>query len=168
MTEQEGPWYKQFWLWFILAPLAILIAATFYLLYLAITTSDGVILDNYYRDGKGYVLRTEEDEFARSAQLRAELHLADDRVQVKLTGHLVPMPDQLRLIIAHPTSQAYDVSVDLTHRGLGEFTAPLSAQFSGRRILQLQPVNSEQDWRLHFDGELNNPTADIKLLPRQQ
>ncbi|MEJ2043895.1 MAG: FixH family protein [Reinekea sp.] len=168
MTPEESPWYKQFWLWFIITPLAILVCASFYLLYLAITTNDGVVLDNYYRDGKGYVLRTEEDQFARSANLAADLQIIEKQVTLKMTGNLAPMPEKLLLILSHPTEQNLDVTTTLTHRGMGEYTGALPETVSGRRILQLQPVETEQGWRLHFDGKMTPEMDGIKLLPRQK
>ncbi len=168
MTPPEGPWYKQFWLWFILTPLALLVMASFYLLFLAIVTSDGVIVDNYYKDGRGYVLRTEEDEFARNAQLDALLSIQGDKITVKLTGELAPMPEELTLYISHPTSQNFDITRTLTHRGLGQYTGDINSEVTGRRILQLQPVDSEQHWRLHFDGEVSTNVDGLELQPRQQ
>ena len=108
------PWYKQFWLWFILTPLFIVMAAGFFMLYLAIVTSDGVIIDNPYKDGKGYVERTVEDDFARSHNLLGELKWVDNSIEIQLSGDLVPMPESLDLLIAHPTAKTFDLSLVLS------------------------------------------------------
>lgn len=163
----EGPWYKQFWLWFMLVPLFILIMASFYLLYMAYTTHDGVVVDNYYRDGKGYVVRQEEDAFARAMGLRSDVQWSDQRLAVNLSGKLTPLPEELELLIIFPTNDDFDISVTLQHRGLGEYVGQLPEAVSGRRLLQLHPLNAEQEWRLHADVQLP-PVEPLVLLPKPE
>lgn len=164
----EGPWYKQFWLWFMLVPLGVLMTGSFYLLYVSIVTNDGVVVDNYYRDGKGYVVRKEEDAFARAMDLNAKVFWSDDTIKIKLNGDLTPPPETLELLIIFPTAQQYDVYVELKHRGLGEYIGTLPEQVSGRRMLQLHPIDADTDWRLHADTTLPPQSAEIELNPKQE
>lgn len=166
MTVDEGPWYKQFWLWFLIVPVLVLMTGSFFLLYKAITTHDGVILDNHYKDGKGYSARTDEDAFARDIQLSADLYWADDNISIKLLGALQPLPETVELIIAYPTTEAYDIHLVMQHRGLGEYTATLEQEVSGRRLLQLHPVEAEQEWRLHFDGIVPPLSSQLEMHPK--
>lgn len=163
----EGPWYKQFWLWFMLVPLFILVLASFYLLYLAITTNDGVVVDNYYRDGKGYVVRQEEDAFARAMELQADVRWKSDTLSLQLDGRLTPLPEQLELLIIFPTNDDFDVTVIMDHRGLGEYVGQLPEPVSGRRLLQVHPLNTDTEWRLHADVEVP-PSGDLVLLPKPE
>lgn len=164
----NGPWYKQFWPWFILTPLFVVMIAGFSMLYIAIVTSDGVVVDNYYEDGKGIVQRTAEDEFARNQNLRATLTW-EDAIRVDLQGDLRPLPEQLELMIIFPTSKAYDHYVVLSHEGLGRYRGDLDEPIEGRRQLQLHPINAEIDWRLHFDGAINSSSEEsYTLLPRAE
>lgn len=166
-STDDSPWYQQFWLWFVLTPLFVVIAASFHLLYLAISTNDGVVVDNYYRDGKGYVLRGEEDAFARAANLAAKLDWGEQRVRVNLAGQLTPLPERLELMIIFPTAKDYDLYLPMAHRGLGEYEAVAPAPLTGRRLLQLHPLDADIDWRLH--AEVNFPLqATVDLLPKQQ
>ncbi|MDX1342345.1 MAG: FixH family protein [Reinekea sp.] len=168
MATLEGPWYKQFWLWFILTPLFIVMGAGFFMLYLAIVTSDGVIIDNPYKDGKGYVERTAEDDFARSHQLTASLFWQQNELKVQLAGKLAPMPESLELLIAFPTSEAFDVTVTLAHQGLGTYFGTLPESVNGNRQLLLQPIDTEQGWRLHYDGMVPPLNSQIELHPKQE
>lgn len=164
----EGPWYKQFWLWFMLIPLGILIMASFYLLYLAITTHDGVVVDNFYRDGKGYAVRYEEDAFARAMQLQGNVQWQDNAIKVSLGGDLAPLPDVMELLIIFPTNDDFDVTVPLEHRGLGEYVGQLPSKVEGKRHIQLHPLNTEQEWRLHATDVMVPPTDPLVLLPRPE
>ena len=168
MTLDEGPWYKQFWLWFLIVPVMILMAGSFYLLYVSIVTHDGVILDNHYKDGKGYSIRTEEDAFARSVNLVANLRWVDTNISIKLEGNLNPMPEKIELVIAYPTTEVYDINLIMAHRGLGEYQATIEEPIEGRRVLQLHPIDSDIDWRLHFDGNVPPVSSQLVLRPRQE
>jgi hypothetical protein len=162
----EGPWYKQFWLWFLVVPVLVLMAGTFYLLYVSIITHDGVILDNHYKDGKGYSVRVEEDEFARAIDLHAIVGWKGNDITIALKGALTPLPETIELIIAFPTSEIYDINLTMAHRGLGEYQATLDQSVKGRRLLQLHPVGSEQEWRLHYDGNVPPLSSQLELRPK--
>jgi|TARA_B110000503_G_C7159851_1_gene419128 hypothetical protein len=168
VSELEGPWYKQFWLWFIVTPLLVVFALGFSMLYLAIKTNDGVVVDNYYKDGKGIFVRKDEDALARAQNLRADLLWADDKLMVSLTGDLTPLPEALRLLFIFPTAQAGDVSVLLQHQGLGQYQGRLAEPVIGNRQLQIQPVGESVNWRLHGSGMIPPASASMILLPKQQ
>ena len=164
----EGPWYKQFWLWFMLIPLGILVLASFYLLYKAVTTHDGVVVDNFYRDGKGYAVRYEEDAFARNMNLQGDVRWQDQSIRVSLSGELSPLPELMELLIIFPTNDDFDVTVNLQHRGLGEYVGTLPESVAGKRHLQLHPLNVEQEWRLHATDVTVPPTQSLVLLPKPE
>lgn len=171
MSQQEfdeGPWYKQFWLWFMLVPLGILVMASFYLLYKAVTTHDGVVVDNFYRDGKGYAVRYEEDAFARAMKLRGNLSWQDQTLRVSLGGDLTPLPETMELLIIFPTNDDFDVTVIVEHRGLGEYVGQLPVDVEGKRHLQLHPLNVEQEWRLHASDVIVPLTEPLVLLPKPE
>jgi len=168
VSQTEGPWYKEFWLWFILTPLFIVFIAGFNMLYLAIVTNDGVVVDNFYKDGKGIIVRHEEDTSARDRKLRANLHWANDHLTVQLSGNLVPLPEVLELLIIFPTAQAHDVIVKLAHQGLGEYRGSLNSDIKGYRQLQLQPIDSNINWRLHAQGAVPPLSSYLVLNPKQE
>ena len=168
MSTIVQPWYKHFWLRFILTPLFIVMAAGFFMLYLAIATSDGVIIDNPYKDGKGFVERTIEDDYARSHQLNAQLEWNALSIAIELSGDLAPMPEQLDLLLAHPTAKTFDVTVTLKHQGLGQYKGTLIEAVNGRRQLLLQPIDTTQGWRLHYDGIVPPESNRLELIPKQE
>lgn len=168
MTVDNAPWYRQFWLWFILTPLFIVITACIGMLVLAIRTHDGVIIDNPYKDGKGFVERTAEDAFAREHNLVAIFTRSGNNVRIELRGDLAPMPEQLELLLAFPTAQALDTTIQLNHQGLGRYIGELDEQNLGRRQLLLEPLGTEQGWRLHFDGLIADDQLELTLLPKAE
>jgi hypothetical protein len=168
MTDDNTPWYKQFWPWFILTPLLVVFAAGFSMLYIAIATDDGVVVDNYYKDGKAIIVRHEEDRYARSLGLNASMTQQGLSFTIDLKGDLRPMPEELMLHIIYPTSKAFDVDVVLKHQGLGRYSGKLTEAIEGNRKLQLQPMTDESLWRLHANSVSFPAQTEIRLLPKQE
>lgn len=168
MSQPEAPWYKQFWLWFILTPLFLVFIAGFLTLYLSIKTNDGVVVDNFYKDGKGIIVRHEEDDFAREHQLSAQLDWDTERLTLNLSGDLSPLPEQLELLIIFPTAKSQDVTVIFQHEGLGRYRGNLSETVIGVRQFQLQPIDTETAWRLHTKATVSPERFTLNLLPKSE
>ena len=165
MNQDSAPWYKQIWLWLVLAPLIMVIGASFFMIYLAISSSDGVVVDNFYKDGLAIKVREQQDEYALQRNIKAELKIENQQINLQLSGHLEVLPAQLKLQIIFPTLASKDVNVILTESG-GMYTGALPETLEGRRQLQIQPIgesNQEDDyWRLH--GETVFPLSGSVLL----
>ncbi len=154
MTEDEiqaaKPWYKQPWLWFILSPLIAVAIYGFTFLYLAITTMDGVVKDDYYRLARGYEVNTEKNHNAIDQKITAELNLDDvtGDIMIKLNGQLTSVPEFLTLDIVHPTHQKYDQTITLKAIGSRQlYSGSLANPLKGKRFLFLTPP--DENWHLH-------------------
>lgn len=144
-----APWFKQPWLWFILAPLiAVLIYSTFFM-YVAVTTSDGVVKEDYYKVARGMNIDTSKADAARALDLNADLRLdtLTGDINLRLTGNLEEQPQILHLNIIHPTHQKYDQILILRSvDGKGLYAGSLEGHISGKRYLSLSPDN--ESWQL--------------------
>lgn len=160
----QSPWYKQPWLWFLLAPLIAVFFAGFSMIYLAIVTNDGVVVDNFYKDGLAIKVRNQQDQMAIDLGLAGNLRINGQQLIFDLQGDLVEPPKQLLLQIIFPTKQAWDIEVTLTRSG-NQYVGALSDTIMERRLLQIQPVQGETMWRLH--GEAEFPlTTSVSLKPK--
>lgn len=170
MNKDTTPWYKQFWPWFILSPLLIVICAGFWMLYMAIVTNDGVIVDNFYKDGLGIEVRTEQDALARNLGLNANLDWSSQQLRLQLRGVNTGYPNQLSLLVVFPTKSSRDVEIVLAHQGAGIYTGKIPEPITGKRQLQLQPIvdTDEAQWRLHAQVELPLFSGSVELLPKPQ
>lgn len=147
-----GPWYKQPWLWFILAPIiAVVIYGTFFL-YLSIVTHDGLVKDDHYKMARGHFVDNTKSEAATKLGLGATLKLDN------LTGDLMlqfsatsgELPSHLSLSIVHPTHQQYDQMIMLKQvPGSDAYTGSLKASLKGKRYLILQDESTA--WNLRAD-----------------
>ncbi len=136
-----GPWYKQPWLWFILAPIiAVVIYGTFFL-YLSIVTHDGIVKDDYYKMARGHFVDTSRSETAIKLGLGATLQLDNvtGDLMLQFASKTEASPDYLALSIVHPTHQQYDQIITLKQvPGSQAYTGSLKTSLKGKRYLILQ------------------------------
>ncbi|MBR9828695.1 MAG: FixH family protein [Oceanospirillales bacterium] len=148
-ANTPAPWFKQPWLWFILAPLiAVFIYASIFI-YVAITTSDGVVKEDYYKIARGMNIDTSKADMAQQLELMGALRLdtLTGDINLSLSGAIKTYPTELHLNIIHPTHQKYDQILTLRSvDGKGLYVGSLEGMISGRRFLSLSPT--DESWQL--------------------
>jgi hypothetical protein len=159
------PWYRHPYVWMLIAiPLAAVIGGIV-TLRLAIVSSDGLVVDDYYQRGKEINQVLERDRRAAVLHLEAvvELDHARDRVQVELHGGdgFAP-PPKLEFAILHPTRAGRDHRMTLAAVGAGRYEGPLPLLEPALWDLQIEA----QDWRL--TGTIEVPTFDMVQISAVQ
>lgn len=147
-TQDIGPWYKQKWLLFVLAPLAaVFIYATFFI-YIAVVTSDGIVKDDYYKVARGTSVDTRRDEAAISRAIKGELLVDSLTGDLRLTlNSNSELPQMLTLDLVHPSHQKYDQQITLRSvNGKGVYLGSLAGKIEGKRYLLLSAKDA--DWAL--------------------
>lgn len=117
---QQLPWYRHRWPWILMAGPAIVIVAGFITAWLAITSYDGLVEDNYYKVGLAVNQQLQQKKLAAELGLKADLSfdVADSRVSVVLSGlQSVAMPSSLLLKLVHPTRKGEDQLLTLQNQG---------------------------------------------------
>lgn len=161
-----GPWYKQPWLWFILAPLiAVVIYGTFFL-YLSIVTHDGIVKDDMYKVARGHFVDTSRAEAARELGITGQLRL--DNLTGDLSLNFISgqseRPEFLNLSIIHPTHQQYDQNITLKQvPGSNAYLGSLKTSLKGKRYLILE--DDTKAWRLRAEILPPYDQNDVELLP---
>lgn len=162
--QPDRPWYRHFWVWFLIAPPAATVI--FWTVILTTMASPpSLVVDDYGKIGLAY-----EDEQARDAAARElgvtgrlDVRRERGRVTVALIG-LDDPPQQLELTLAHPTEAARDRTATLERTGGGLYRGELGAAAPGRRYVTLLPGDGR--WRLA--GELLAHRTDISLQPPER
>lgn len=155
MSKQNpavAPWYKQPWLWFILAPLiAVFIYGSFFL-YLSIITADGLVKDDYYKVARGFERDNSKTLAAADFGIKASLtvdNLTGDLV-LQLSGQPKQWSEQLSIELIHPTHQQYDYTVTLRKiPGSHAYRGSLRSALQGKRYLVITP--QDQSWSLRSE-----------------
>ena len=144
-TDQH-PWYRYPWVWLLIAvPLSAVIGGII-TIYLAVTTSDGLVVDDYYRHGKAInrVLARDRAAAVHGLEARIALDAVHNRVVVLLASRDADLPDELTLAFLHPTTQGHDQQVRLARTGDGRYSGQFEELRLGDWHLQLEAA----DWRL--------------------
>lgn len=159
-TPASTPWYKEPWPWLLaIMPTTAVIAGGF-TLWFAITSDDGLVVDDYYKEGKAINKTIARDRLAQSLGLSARLIPQGTALRMQLSGHLQTAPGKLTLQIMHPTRNGDDHRVILDWDGAA-YTGRLPQLAGAHYRAQLTPEFG--NWRL--TGELL-PGQTMTLVPR--
>jgi len=151
------PWYKIPQVWLIITFPSLAVIGGSYTMYLAISTSDGLVTDNYYRKGLAINQELGRDRVAEALKLFAQLQLIENtKIRMKLTGKLEQFPDKLTINWQHPTREGFDQSIALQKTADNSYLGELQHGLNGGNwYLSIQ----QDDWRikgrLHWPHEPN-------------
>ncbi|GGC86907.1 FixH family protein [Vreelandella lutescens] len=159
------PWYKQFWPWFLLGLLfsSIIVSTTFAVL--SIKTADGMVVqEDYYEHGKAINMVLAKQERAQELELSAELRIdpVTSDIVLDLAGN--DRPETLYLTLIFPTQDDRDQEFVLQHVREGRYITQGPDNLRYRWYIQLQPQQTEADWRLIGEARFPNEES-VALLP---
>jgi hypothetical protein len=144
----DPPWYRERWPWILMAGPAVVVVAGIVTAWLAIRSDDGLVVEDYYKQGLAINQTLGRSDAAGRLGFQAELHLTDNRIRVLLGGPAVSGALTLRLV--HPTRAGMDQSVDLAAVEPGVYEGRLRPLQPGRWHVVLET----RDWRLAGDWVL--------------
>ena len=94
-TQREDtlPLYRQFWPWFIISIPAATVVAAIITINIAIKTDDGLVVDDYYKEGLAINEDKARERKAREMQISAELSLDENgMIQARLPEKVAALP----------------------------------------------------------------------------
>jgi len=142
------PWYREPWPWILMAGPVIVVIAGFVTLWLAASTFDGLVVDDYYKEGLAINRSLERDRLAAQMGLEGEVVLAEDtsRVSVRLRAEAPGLPSAVRILLAHPARPDLDQAAILRRKGEGAYEGALTPLAPGRWLVMLE--DEDKSWRL--------------------
>lgn len=157
---QHPPWYKQRWPWILISLPLVSVAVGMTLLYFSITTWDGLVVDDYYRQGRAIDQTIARSALAADLGLVADMSFRSDKVSVRLSAKdPASLPEALILTIAHPTRTGQDQILRLFGAG-GDYSSQVATLSVGRWIIQIE--DEHRSWRLN--GAVYLPTDTEKRI----
>jgi len=163
LTETISPWYRHPWPWILMSgPLLVVVAAGF-TAYLAVVSNDGLVDDDYYKQGLAINQETARDHVAEQRGVQAEVmqNAESSQIRIFLRGNPgIPLPHVLNLRITHPTRAGVDQQLLLRDDGNGSYSGKLSTPLAGRWHVAIEDGTNE--WRLTGDWVIEK-TASLRL-----
>ena len=160
----ERPWYRHRWPWFLMAGPFVVVIAGIVTTYLAVRSNDGLVADDYYKQGLAINQTTARDQQAERFGLQAELMAGDggQEIRVMLRGNPeVSLPEVLVLRITHPTRSGVDQVLSLRSTAKGVYAGKLGHPLLGRWNVSLE--GEQREWRL--TGEWIVEKTPVLRLP---
>ena len=121
MTEGSKPWHKHPLVWMMLSIPFTAVIMGVVMIWLAVDTDDGLVVDDYYKQGMEINSVIDRDKKAAELGLSANIEFDTSVRIVHLTfdkGSLESYPESLPLAMQHATRANSDISVTLDH-GIG-------------------------------------------------
>jgi uncharacterized protein len=147
MTDRDtNPWYREPWPWLLMAGPAVVVVAGIATAVIAIRTNDGVVAEDYYKQGLAVNRVKARDARAEALGMDADVQFNEehDRVRVVLRGG--SRPESLTLRLVHPTRAGEDQVVALAHAGGGVYEARIAPPGRGKWSLRIE--DREGTWRI--------------------
>jgi len=147
LRSDNQPWYKERWPWILMAGPATVIVAGVITVYLAIVSNDGLVTDDYYKQGMTVNQQLQRDHQASSIGLHADVMRSDMNVRLLLrSAGDAKLPEKIVLKLAFPTRAGLDQAVEMVSEGQGFYSGKLTADVSGRWLVSLEDPAGQ--WRL--------------------
>jgi hypothetical protein len=155
LRSENQPWYKDRWPWILMAGPAVVVVAGFITLWLAISSDDGLVSDDYYKQGLTVNQRLQRDHLAGDLGLHADVMKSGLGVRLLLAADGdAKLPGEINLKLAHPTRAGQDQLVKMTLEGQGFYTGKLVNDVSGRWLVSLEDPLGK--WRLQGDWQADS------------
>lgn len=154
------PWYREPWPWILMAGPAIVVVAGFVTAWLAVVSNDGLVEDDYYKQGLAVNQRMARDKEAEGLGLSAEILLGGEGRQVRLfltAGDGVALPETLLFKVTHPTRAGSDQSITLQRDGTGFYGGAVPTAIQGRWLVSVE--DPAHKWRLNGDWNIEKQPA---------
>lgn len=160
LQHDTTPWFRQFWPWALIAlPLAAVIGCLI-TITLALQDTDGLVVDDYYKQGLAINQTLERDRKALEAGITAQATLDATGLRLQLHSTNTAPPELITLRFLHATRANQDVELNLRHIGDGVYQSALPALTAGRWHVQLE----SDTWRVV--GNLQRPNdSTVTLTP---
>lgn len=137
------PWYREPWPWLLMAgPAAVLVAGAA-TIWIAVASADGLVAEDYYRQGLAINKVLAREDAARRLGITATVSLERNLLSVRLEGQ---QPEALFVHLAHATRAGHDMRLRLAPAAKGVYQADLPPLPAGRWRIVIEDPRST--WRI--------------------
>jgi len=158
--QPANPWYREPWPWLLMAGPFIVIIAGFVTAWLAFTTRDGLVTDDYYKEGLTAGETLAKSHQAEMLGITAGVMLTREAMQIRLSAEQsFEQPAALKVILSHPTRAGMDQQLLLKRSG-DVYRSEMLLPASGHWLVLVE--DEAKTWRIM--GSVMLPAARESVI----
>ncbi|NOQ89867.1 MAG: hypothetical protein GQ549_02865 [Gammaproteobacteria bacterium] len=168
MIENNKPWHKYPLVWMMISiPFSAVIMGVV-MMWLAVDTDDGLVADDYYKQGLEINRVISRDKIAAGLGLSATIEFDNSARIIKILfdkGSMESFPKTLPLHLQHATRENSDITVLLDHGIANQYIGHVNQSISeGIWYFEISGDNgADAQWRLNARSHVRSLNV-IKLL----
>jgi hypothetical protein len=146
-SQQVLPWYKEYYVWLIILFPMLAVIGGIVTTILAVQSDDGLVVDDYYKQGLEINRTLKRDQIARDYELNADIKIDRQQEDVAMTLTAAPgfnYPANLAVTFLHATRAGLDQDVKLLLTQGNIYRGNLPLLEPGKWYVHIQ----HGDWRL--------------------
>jgi hypothetical protein len=162
----DGPWYRQRWAWLLMVMPVTAIFTGSITMYLAITTFDGLVADDYYKEGLAINATMARAVVARDMGLSAQVNITAEQLALQLAARPgMQLPAKVHVTLSHPTRGGLDQTLLLEGHD-GHYQAHIQPLTSAHWKVLIE--DESRSWKLTGNAflptetEIRIDSADLK------
>lgn len=147
LNPQQRQWFREPWVWLLIALPASAVLGGIITIWIAVSTDDGLVQDDYYKHGLEINKKLDRDKAAIKYELMANLKISEgqNRIQISFDANdKFVTPSSIKISFLHPTMKGHDQLLILRADGKGVFAGALPSLINSYWYLQIEA----DDWRL--------------------
>ncbi|MDP2752763.1 MAG: FixH family protein [Rhodocyclaceae bacterium] len=146
MTLNTKPWYREPWPWLLMSGPFIVVVASFITAWIAWKSNDGLVADDYYKQGLAAGQTVARSQQAQILGLQAGVSFLEGTLQVRLSSQTgAALPESLTVMLSHPTRAGLDQELTLIRAGL-LYSGAVRPPASGHWLILIE--DEAKTWRL--------------------
>ena len=165
--EDNGPWFRQRWPWLLASGPLLEVVASIVSAWIAIRSSDGLVSDDYYREGLAAQETLSRSSKATAIGMVAHVKVTASSLSVRLNAKApdFQFPATLKVTVSHPTRAGLDQTKSLSRVG-GVYTGSFRLPAAGHWLILIE--DGQNNWRvmgsvvLPTQGEFTIGEPDVK------
>jgi len=160
-NQSPNQWYREPWPWILMAGPFVVIIAGLVTAWLAVTSSDGLVVEDYYKKGLAVGETLARSKHAENLGITAGLSMTRESMQIRLAARQtgMEMPPALRVTLSHPTRAGLDQQALLARSSDG-YAGPMHLPASGHWLVLIE--DEAKTWRLM--GSVMLPAAKEAVI----
>ena len=161
MNSASKPWYREPWPWLLMAGPATVVVAGCWTAALAVMSDDGLVADDYYKQGLGINRVIARESAAKRLGVAATASFSEERDRVRVMLGEESRPASLRLALAHPTLRGEDQAITLAPVAPGLYEGALRRPRAATLRARLE--DAEGRWRVAASWDTREAT--LRFVP---